>query len=179
MRNRGELVFGAVLVLLGLVLLIGTIFNINVWALCWPAFLIILGLILVFRPRLGGLGPDASSDVLLIGDRRRRGNWVVKDEELWLGVGDVELDLTQATIPPGETTLRFISFVGDIDLFIPSSVGVSVRAAGFVIDADILGHDYDTFLTPVEATSPGYESAETRLRIEATSFVTDLKVKQV
>lgn len=179
MRNRGELVFGAILVLLGLVLLIGTVFNINVWALCWPAFLIILGLFLVFRPRLGGMGPDASSDVLLIGDRRRRGNWTVKDEELWLGVGDVELDFSQATIPPGETTLRFISFVGDVDLFIPSSVGVSVRAAGFVIDGDILGRDYDTFLTPVEATSPNYATAESRLRIEMTSFVADLKVKHI
>jgi len=179
MRNRGEFIFGGFLVLLGLFLLIGTVFNINVWALCWPAFLIILGLFLVFRPRLGGMGPDASSDVLLIGDRRRRGDWIVKNEELWLGVGDVELDFTQAAIPPGETMLRFISFVGDVDLFIPSSVGVSVRAAGFVIDADILGRDYDTFLTPVEVSTPNYDTAESRLRIEMTSFVADLKVKLV
>lgn len=179
MRNRGELIFGGILVLLGLILLIGTVFNINVWALCWPAFLIILGLFLVFRPRLGGMGPDANSDVLLLGDRRKRGSWVVRDEELWLGVGDVEMDLTQATIPAGETTLRYISFVGDVDLFIPSSVGVSVRAAGFVIDANIFDRDYDTFLTPVEVRTPNYEQAETRVRIEMTSFVADLKVKLV
>jgi lia operon protein LiaF len=179
MRNRGELIFGGILVLLGLILLVGTIFHIDVWALCWPTFLILLGVFLVFRPRLGGIGPDANADILLIGDRRRRGDWVVKNEELWLGVGDVELDFTQAAIPAGETTLRFISFVGDVDLFVPRNVGVSIRAAGFVVDADLFGHDYDTFLTPVEVSSEGYSTAESRLRIEMTSFVADLKVKHV
>ncbi len=177
MRNRGMLVFGALLVLLGLLSLLSAVFHIDFGALCWPILLIGVGVWLVLRPRL--TSPDSNAEVLLIGDRRRRGSWAVRDEEFWLGVGDVELDMTQATIPPGETVIRIYAFVGDIDVFVPSAVGVAVQVNGFVIDADVLGRDYDSFLSPVNVQSENFGTAECRLRIEMTSFVADLKVKQV
>ena len=177
MRNRGELILGGALVVMGLVFLIGALFNINVWALCWPVGLILVGAWLVLGPRLAG--PDSNAEVLLLGDKRRRGNWTVKDEEIWLGVGDVELDFSQAVIPSGETTLRILTFVGDVDMYVPASVGVDVRVVGFVVDADLLGRDYDSFLTPVEVRSENYATAECRVRIEMTGFVTDLKVKHL
>ncbi len=177
MRNRGQFVFGAVLVALGLMSLFSTIFKIDFGALCWPVLLIGVGVWLVLRPRL--TSPGSGIEVLLIGDRRRRGEWAVQNEEFWLGVGDVELDMTQAVIPAGETVIRFYSFVGDIDLFVPRTVGVAVELNGFVIDSDVLGQDYDRFLTPVSVQSDNYTAAECRLRIEATSFVVNLKVKQV
>lgn len=177
MRNRGQLIIGAVLVALGLLSLLSTVFRIDFGALCWPVLLIGVGIWLVLRPRLSS--PDWPSEVLLIGDRRRRGEWTVRNEEFWLGVGDIELDMTQAIIPPGETVLRVYSFVGDIDVFVPRSVGVAVQLNGFVIDSDVLGQDYDSFLTPVSVQSENYLTAESRLRVEMTSFVVDLKIKQV
>lgn len=177
MVNRGQLTIGMVLVLLGVIFLLGTLFNINVWAICWPAGLIALGVWLILRPRL--TGPGTGSEVVLLGELRRRGNWTVRDEEIWLGVADADLDLTGAEIPPGETRVRVFGFVGDVDVLVPAGVGVSVSAAGFVIDSDLLGREQETFLTPVEAVSADYGSAERRLRIEMTSFVCNLKVKRV
>lgn len=177
MRNRGQLIIGAVLVALGLLSLLSTVFHIDFGALCWPVLLIGIGVWLVLRPRL--TSPDSASEVLLIGDRRRRGEWTVRSEEFWLGVGDVELDMTQAVIPPGETVLRVYSFVGDVDIFVPRSAGVAVQMNGFVIDSDVLGQDYDSFLTPVSVQSENFSTAESRLRVEMTSFVVDLKIKQV
>jgi lia operon protein LiaF len=177
MRNRGQLVFGAVLVALGLMSLLSTVFRIDFGALCWPILLIAIGVWLVLRPRLAS--PDSGTEVLLIGDRRRRGEWTVRNEEFWLGVGDVELDMTQAVIPPGETVIRFYSFVSDVDIFVPRAVGVAIHVNGFVIDSDLLGQDYDSFLSPVSVSSDNYTAAESRLRFEMTSFVADLKVKQV
>ena len=177
MRNRGQLIIGAVLVALGLLSLLSTVFHIDFGALCWPVLLIGIGVWLVLRPRL--TSPDSASEVLLIGDRRRRGEWTVRNEEFWLGVGDVELDMTQAIIPPGETVLRVYAFVGDVDIFVPRAVGVAVQLNGFVIDSDVLGQDYDSFLTPVSVESDNFASAESRLRVEMISFVVDLKVKQV
>jgi lia operon protein LiaF len=177
MRNRGQLFIGAVLVVFGLLSLLSTVFHIDFGALCWPVLLIAVGVWLVFRPRLGG--PDSEAEVLLLGDRRRRGEWAVRNEEFWLGIGDVELDMTQATIPPGETVLRIYGFVGDVDVFVPRVVGVAVQLNGFVIDSDVLGRDYDSFLSPVSVQSENYTTAESRLRIEMISFVADLKVKHV
>ncbi len=177
MVNRGQLTIGIVLVLLGVIFLLGTVFKINVWAICWPAGLIALGVWLILRPRLAG--PGTGSEVVLLGELRRRGNWAVQNEEIWLGVADADLDFTGAEIPLGETRIRIFGFVGDVDVFVPAGVGISVNAAGFVIDSDLLGRDQETFLTPVEAVSEDYAAAERRLRIEMTSFVCDLKVKRV
>ncbi len=177
MSNRGQFIFGAILLALGLISLISTAFHIDFGALCWPILLIAVGVFLVLRPRLAG--PDSANEVLLIGERRRRGNWTVRNEEFWTGVGDVELDMTQATIPSGETVIRFYTFVSDTDVYVPRAVGVTIQVNGFVIDSDLLGRDYNTFLSPVEVASDNYAEAECRLRIEMTGFVANLKVKQV
>jgi predicted membrane protein len=177
MNNRGQVIIGAALVFLGLVFLIGTIFQIDVWAFCFPVGLIVIGVWLVTRPRLSASGRD--SEVMLIGDVRRRGNWSVREQELWLGISDVDLDFASADIPAGETKFFFYSFVGDVDIFVPRGVGVSVRTFCFFVDAELLGRDYERFLSPVEVVSENYAAAERRLHFELTGFVSDIKVKHV
>lgn len=177
MRNRGQLLLGVGLVLLGIIFLLSNIFQINLWPFCWSIGLILLGVFLVLRPRL--VGPDTGTHVSLLGDTRRRGAWTVRNEEFWLGVGDMDLEMTEALIPPGETTLRFYTVVGDVDMYIPQTVGVSVRAFAFVVDGDLLGRDYESFFTPVEVASEGYAAAERRIRVEVYGFITDLKVRRV
>jgi lia operon protein LiaF len=175
--NRGQAVLGLILVVLGVLFLIGTVFQVNVWAYCWPVGFILLGAWLVMRPRFQG--ENAASEVLLLGDLRRRGIWTVREHEIWLGVGDVDMDFTQAEVPPGETRIKIYGFVGDIDLYFPASVGVAVDAAGFVVDSDLFGRDRDAFLSSVEAASEDYASAERRVKIEVIGFVVDLKVKKL
>lgn len=177
MVNRGQLVLGSILVLLGLMLLVGSIFRIDMWAFCWPTGLILLGVWLVLRPTL--TGPDKGSEVVLLGDIRRRGVWNLADQTIWLGIGDVDLDLTQAVIPAGETQLNLYGFVGDVDIFMPRSMGYAIRANGFVVHSDLEGEPTDNVLVPLEATSANYVAAEQRLRIEMTSFVADIKIRQV
>lgn len=176
MRNRGELIAGSALVLLGLIFLLGTLFNINIWAICWPIGLILLGVWLVVRPRLAG--PDRNVNILLISDFDRRGKWDIHDEEFWIGIGDIDLDMLTANIPPGETRINIYSLIGDVSVYVPESVGVAVRANGFFLDTDILGQESDNFLVPVEAVSENYEMAECRIRIEQFGLITELKVKR-
>jgi predicted membrane protein len=175
--NRGQLVFGLVLVLLGVLSLVSTVFHIDAWAFCWPVAFILAGTWLVLRPTLNRGG--TASNVVLLGDLRRRGTWSVRDEEIWLGVADVDLDFTSAEIQPGETHIKLYGFVGDVDLIFPATVGVSVSAMGFVVDSDLFGRPYKTVLAPVEASSDGYASAERKVRIEMIGFVTDLKIKKI
>jgi lia operon protein LiaF len=177
MQNKGQFVLGGILVLLGVVFLLGTIFQINVWTFCWPIGLIVLGVWLVLRPRFAG--PDTGTEVVLLGDIRHRGTWAVRNKEIWIGVADVELDMTQAQIPPGETVINVYGFVGDVDILVPREAGVAVRATGFVVDSDLLGNDMDSFLAPVEVTSAGYQATDCRVRIEMVAFVCDIKVRHV
>lgn len=177
MVNRGQLVIGGALVLLGVLFLIGSIFQIDVGAFCWPVGLIVLGVWLVARPRM--VGPDSGVEMQLLGDVRRKGVWQARNEEIWLGVADVELDYTAATLPPGETKVSIYGFVGDVDLYVPRSVGVSVRVFGAINDSELLGRKQETFFTPAEAVSTNYTTAESRIRVEMYSFVADIKVRHI
>lgn len=177
MRNRGQLYLGVILVVLGIIFLLGTVFKIDLWPLCWSFGLIGLGVWLVLRPRLAP--PEVDTEVSLFGEIRRRGRWNVHNEEIWHGLGDVELDFSEADIPPGETVLKFYTFVGDVEIYVPKTAGISIQTMAFVADTDLLGEKYEAFLSPVSVVSPEYLAAEKRLRIELLGFVTEIKVRQV
>ena len=177
MRNKWQIFIGGTITLIGLMSLVGTIFKVDIGAFCFPMGLILLGLFLLLRPQL--IGPDTSAQLKLLGDVRRYGDWQVSDEEIWVGVGDVRLDMTDANIPAGETLIRLFGFVGDVRLLVPESIGVSVSSTSFVTDARVLGQRRDSFLTPIHFASKGYETAEHKVRLEMNYFVGNLRVRQV
>jgi hypothetical protein len=175
MRNQRQIFFSLVLIFAGLVLLIGTVLDVDVWAICWPSGLILLGLWILLRPRL--LGPDAALRMGLLGSVRRDGVWSVADEELWSFVGDIKLDLSQAEVPLGETRLRIFNFVSDITLRVPDGIGLALSSAAFFTEAKMLGKKREAFVTSVDLKSDNYETAERKVRLEVTCFVADVKVR--
>ena len=177
MSNRGQLVFAVVIIVVGVVLLIGSLFDIDVWALGWPTALILLGLGLLFRPKLVR-GDAATRQKVLLGDIRRRGAWQVMEEELWMGVGEIRLDMTEAEIPDGETTIRIWSIDSPVRLTVPEGVGVAVSSTAFYTDARFFGRKRESILAPLRASSDGYATAEPRLRLEIMSFSGDIKIER-
>ena len=177
MRNKWQFFIGGAITLIGLMFLVGSIFKVDMGAFCFPIGLILLGVFLLLRPQL--VGPDKSVLLRLLGDVRRYGDWQVADEEIWIGVGNVRLDMTDADIPVGETRIRAFGFVGDVRLLVPEGVGVSVSSTSFVTDARVLGQRRDSLLTPVHFASKGYETAERKVQLEMSYFVGNLRVRQV
>lgn len=177
MYNKQQVFIGAVIVLIGVMFLIGNIFDVDVGLLCWPVALIAAGILLLMRPQL--LDPDTPGQLRLLGDVHRRGEWQVTDEEIWVGIGNVRLDMTDADVPVGETLIRIFSFVGDVRVSVPEGVGVSVSSMAFVTDVRGLGRKGDYIMTPFELSSDDYESAERRVRLETLAFVRNLRVRQV
>jgi lia operon protein LiaF len=175
MRNQGRVIAGLAIIGVGLLLLIGTVFRVNVWAFCWPVGLIAVGAWLLVRPSM--VGPDTLVSQKVLGDIRRVGAWDVVDEEIWLGVGDLRLDLTEATVPTGETQLRVFGLVGDVDLIVPQGMGVSVSSWAFLTDGKVFGKNEQSFVAPLEAASDGYETAECRVQVETYFFVNDLTIQ--
>ena len=176
MRDWRQLYLGLAIILVGIVWLVGSIAGVDVWDLCWPAAIILLGLVLLFRPRF--FGSAGRSHQRILGDIRRYGSWQVTDQEFWLGIGDLRLDMTEAEIPPGETRIRVSHFVGDVRLTVPEDVGVSVSSNAFVVDVKALGQKREGIMTPVVIISDGYESAERKIRLETSGFVGDVRVRR-
>jgi hypothetical protein len=174
MHNRGQILFGGLLLLLGLITLLGAVFEIDAWSLCWPAGLIALGILLLIRPRvsLGGV----PTNIRPFGDLFRAGAWQVQNEEYWTFVGDIKLDFTQAYLPPGETTISILGFVGDVEVTVPPELALKITSTAFMTDSRIKKIKQDNFLTGLYHVSPGYETAEQKLHLRLTYFVVDLDV---
>jgi len=177
MHNRWQIFIGMLIIAAGLVFLVGNVFDIDTDALCFPIGLIALGVFLLLRPHF--VSPGVGSQLKLLGDVRRYGDWQVADEEIWLGVGDVRLDMTNADIPVGETQIRIFGFVGDVRVRVPEDVGVSVSSTSFITDARVLDKKYNRVLTPFHLTSENYEIAERKVRLEISCFVGEIRVRRV
>ncbi len=177
MRNQGMVYLALLIIIAGVVFLIGNIFEINVGAFCWPIGLILLGLFVLLRPRMAGEG--TRNHTALIGDFERAGPGELTDEEVWSFIIDATYDLTKLDIPPGDTTIRSFSFIGDIEIFAPADVGLAVDAASFItefkLDSD---KGEDNFLSPVNWRSDNYKMAERRVRFDLTQFIGDVKVRR-
>ena len=177
MYNKRQMFIGIAILLIGIISLLGSVFDIDVGDLCWPTALIAAGVLLLTRPHL--LDPDTPGQVKLIGNVRRSGKWQVADDELWIGIGDARLNMVDADIPVGETLIRVYSFVGDVRVSVPQGVGISASSTAFLTDAKVLGHKGDYFVTPFEMSSDDYETAERKVQVEMIAFVSNLKIKQV
>ena len=159
MTKRTQIIIGVVILLFGLAAMLATIFNINIWALCWGIGLILLGVLILMRPRLTTPGSHAKFRFITF-------------------VSDSKFDLTSADLPTGETKLRFVAFVSDTTLIIPEDVGVSISLTSFYNEIRFLGDRDEAFVTPISKTSEGYELAERKILLENVCFFSEVKVKR-
>ena len=176
MRNQGMALIGALVMVAGILLLLSSLFDFNLWAVCFPLGLILLGVFVIFRPRM--VGPDTKSHIAFVDEAERSGPWVLGNEEHWAFVLDGTFDLTKADIPPGETLIRAVGFVNDVEIFVPADVGLALDLASFVTSMKVNGGgEESSFLAPVHWRSDGYKGLERRVRFELTQFVGDVKVR--
>ena len=176
MRNW-QATAGIAIIVIGLLFLLSALTGFNLWGLICPAALILIGVALIVRTRRVDSNTDFS--VKAIGDIRRRDGEKLKNQEIWVGIADVDFFPAEPDIPTGETRLRLLGFVGDLDLRIPEGVGLSIASLAFVTEAKILGNKTSNIVTPFEYASPGYAEAERKIRLEATFFVADIKVRRL
>jgi predicted membrane protein len=165
---------GSALIVLGAAFLISALTGIDLGMICWPTGLILLGVWFIARPF--SIGPETELEQRLLGNIRREGVWALHDQEYWLGVGDVRLDLSEAEVPPDETTIKIFGFVGAVKIALPEQIGVRVSSTAVLTDAKVLGQHEDRFFGTLDIAS---ESQEHQIRIDSTWLVCDLEVKRV
>jgi len=177
MNKNTQIIVGAVILLAGLFALLAVTFNLNInlWGVCWGVGLILLGVLILMRPRI--VSPGSQARLSFIADVNRSGDWQVTNEERLSFVGDYKLDLTSAQLPLGETKLRVVSFVGELVLIVPADLGVAVSSTAFYSQLRLLGKSEDAFVTPLMRSTAGYEQAERKLLVETVCFVSEVKVR--
>lgn len=178
MKLRGEVLVGVLLVGIGSLALLSTLFNVDFGLVCWPSFFILLGIWIIVRPRM--VSEDTNVHLIFLGDLNRSGEWKVEDQEIWSFITDANLDLSQAVIPEGETSIKMYGFIGDIDVTLPADVGFKFDSFGFITNARIANQKQTGFfMQPVREMSAGYETAARKVNIELISFIGEVKIRQV
>lgn len=175
MANRGQLIIGGALILFGVMALLNTILGIDAWAIFWPSILIIIGVWFIVRPRY--LRSGIELEQAFFGTIRRDSTWKVSDLETWIGIGDIKLDLSQASIPSGNTEIQVYGFIGDVLLKIPSGVGVSISTTAFISDVTTPEQKLDRIISPLHLESSNFQAAEKRVLLHVTAFIANAKVR--
>ncbi|MHB1120890.1 MAG: cell wall-active antibiotics response protein LiaF [Bellilinea sp.] len=173
MWSRGIMVIGIFLIVMGILALISNLTGINFSSFCFPTSLILLGVLVLLRPRMVKEGTRV--DFMLLGEYKRSGLWAVEPAEIWSGIGEVKLDFTQAEIPTGETTIRIYHFVGDVVLRPGAAMGLMLSANGMLNTVKWMGARQDNFLNALQLSTPNYDQAERKVKVDVTNFVGDIK----
>lgn len=175
--RRSEILIGSIVLGVGVLLLIGAIFNIDIWGLLCPAGLIGLGVWLIYRTRKDPSEGDVN--IKFVGDIRRSGTWQPNNEETWGFVLDSRLDFTEADLSMGETVFRVGAFVNDFKATVPADVGVAIQSMAFFTESRINGEKQETFFIPFNWESDNFASAAKKIVLKPTCFVSEIKVEQI
>ena len=174
MRNKGQLFLGAGVLFFGLLLLIGNLLDLSIWRFIWPLGLIAIGVLIILRQQSSKDGVVANFGFAR--DINRHGTWEVNNAEFWNFAADLDLDLTSVTIPEGQYHWKLFGFVHEIQLRVPTDIGVALTTHAFVTEKKINGDKEDLILVPLNWQTESYKSASNKFYIEATGFVVDVKI---
>lgn len=102
--------------------------------------------------------------------------WSVDDAVVSTVLGDITLDLRQADLPPGQTELTLLCWLGTIHVRVPADVGVDVTAQAMVGSVDVLGRHEEGFVRDIHVQTEHFEEQPRRLQMRLSTVVGQLVV---
>ncbi|WP_420825889.1 cell wall-active antibiotics response protein LiaF [Scopulibacillus daqui] len=116
----------------------------------------------------------------LIGDLRLINHrYELKDMNLSYGIGDNKIDLSKAIIHEGENTIVISGLIGDVDIYIPYDLDVSVAASVTIGNVEVLGYKMGGLNRQINVETKGYETATRKVKISISNFIGDIDVRHL
>ncbi|MBD3258718.1 hypothetical protein GF377_09820 [candidate division GN15 bacterium] len=94
-------------------------------------------------------------------------------------IGDVEIKLHGARLRPGLNRMVISGFIGDVRVLVPPGMSVFVQSSNFVGDTELLGRRTSGFGNSLDAQTPDYSGAASKLYIAVNVFISDIRVYEV
>lgn len=183
MNLRGKKVFGWILVALGVLFFIDSLFKeFSVWRFfgnLWPIILIFLGIyIIVNRDRFG---ERANGEKLnrFIGelrtdfDGREIGNL-----DISIFIGELVVDLRKARILPGENRLHISMGMGETVVLIPDDIPAKISSRIFAGELNYDDYSNAGVFPSLNHCDDGYDSAEKKLRLDLDGFAGEMSIRK-
>jgi predicted membrane protein len=110
---------------------------------------------------------------------RLESNYELQDLQIFHGITDVKLDLTKAMVPEGEKQLVISGWIGDVNIYLPYDLEVSVEASVTWGELEVLGREARGFRPHLEAETPGYAGSKRKVKIWASVLFGDVSVRRL
>lgn len=116
----------------------------------------------------------------LIGDfHLTSGRFELSHLHVWHGIGDVVIDLSRAMLVNQEARLSVDGWIGDVTIYVPVDLPVSVSAEVSVGDLEVFGHRQGGISRCVMVRSDHYDTAVNKVQLHISLLVGDIKVKYI
>lgn len=107
-----------------------------------------------------------------------RGSWNLEDMRIWMGVGEIDVDLSQAIIPDGESYLELSGLVGDINIIVPEDLAVAIEAEARIGDVYVFGNSQSGIQRFRSYQSENYATSPKKVHILVSLTVGDVTIKR-
>ena len=177
--NSWELFIAIVFIVVGILLLAGNLglilFN---WNILWALILVSFGVWMIWRAtRPSSYSSTFANASYGFGDYRPDlSGKEIRREIFSHGLGSVVLDLTRATIPDGQNSMRASHGLGDLRVIVPRDLAVSVKASAGMGEVRVFGERADGIAPHLEFRSDDYMTATRKLDIDASAGLGDVRV---
>ncbi|MCM3125461.1 MULTISPECIES: cell wall-active antibiotics response protein LiaF [Bacillaceae] len=102
------------------------------------------------------------------------------DVNIQTGIGDSVIDLSMTVLPKGETVIFIRNIIGNVKVYVPYDVEVTLRHSSIVGSAEVFGHQEGRVLNQsLYVQTPGYEEAGQKVKIFTSMIVGNIEVKRI
>jgi predicted membrane protein len=177
-RNPGAQAISLFIAVLGFILLAGNLnwFQVNlgtVFRFFWPVLIILIGLTIFLGRSFSG-----KTNVAILGavERGKNTSWELESGSYLAFMGGVDLDLSHAIIPDGETHLDLTAVMGGIEIKVPDDLPVYCDGFAIMGGIEFFGKGSGGIIGSIRNERNLPESSKV-LKIQARAMMGGIEVK--
>ena len=173
MKKNIPNVLGIFLITIGVLTIFRQITGIDIWKFIFPLLLVLLGLFMIFKPKINSQSKD--STIRFLGEIYKDGQWNVQSQEIWLFIGDVKLDFRNALVPEGVSEIHIFGFVQDLKIFEATNVGISLHTNAFISDNRIFDQKKEAIFSNFTYKNSIYDQSVKKIDIHSWAFISETR----
>ncbi|MDQ0299860.1 lia operon protein LiaF [Salibacterium salarium] len=117
---------------------------------------------------------------IFIGDfKLMKRTFALQDMNLKYGIGDIAIDFSKAIVDEGETVVVLHGGIGDVDLYIPSDLNISIQASASLGDINVFKHREEGINKQAVVQTENYKESNRKVKIIISVILGDIDVRYV
>lgn len=105
--------------------------------------------------------------------------WVLRNLDVWNGIGDVRVNLATAHVEDGHYEIEISGIIGDVRVLVPENLPVLVEAEVGIGDIEVFGEKHSGTKRSVLTEDPEYAAGNRRCHITISLRIGDVEVVRV